>query len=561
MKKQICSVLICIITVFSVCTAALADITVEIDSETRLLTAEIAIPGAENKMASIEVFNPGKTPDDIASMTPDGVMDVFDYIREGKFDSSGKLTLSYTLDGESGFHGVRVSPDGMEPVMYPDAFLFVSPEFEAEFLTDYNADDASNDERLELIDANGKILGINTDEMSDCTREQKLSLIDFMGKGFKSLDGLKNAYALGITAHYIKNEMPTDAISNCFHKYKDELEKKCSVFSLYELYIKGNDEEGFYKSFDASGLDNLTDYTGILSERIILYSLKCLKNHQEVENILKTSESLLNEDFSPYYALTEKKQANLELLKGNYDSTADMAQKVHELAKKYKTKKKQETGGGSSSSGAFSGPSVNVTVPPVKIESSADEPTGAGFEDISDYPWAQKAINTLYARGILNGVSETRFEPQRQINREEFTKLVVEAFFEVDKTATTDFSDVLSSHWCFPYVATGCQLELINGISSSEFGIGQPISRQDMALILHRAINAANIELHKVSDISFKDESDVSVYAMDAVEQISQWGIINGFEDGSFAPHKSASRAEAAKIIYETLVKGGVLSD
>ncbi len=562
MKKHICLVLICVITIFSICMGALADVRVNIDSETQLLTAQITIPGAENKNASIEVFNPGKSPADISMMSSGGVMTVFDYIKEGKFDSTGKLTISYTLDGESGYHSIMVLPDGMAPVMYDNAFLFVSPQYESDFLESYCASDATNELRLDLINSRGPILGINIDEMSGFSHAQKLSLIDFMGKDFNSVSELKAAFAYGITAHHIKNYLSWDITSGYFDKYKTELKSASSVFSLYELYIPNESKDSFYKSVNTSKLSNFTDYVKELSDKIILSSVKNLTNHQDVENILKTSETYLGEDFSDYYALGDKKQVNLDLIKESFPSSELLGERVHQLVLKYKPQTPPSSQDGVSSPVSPSGPSVNASVPTnPQLNTDSGENNSLVFKDIKDFPWAQKAITSLYDLGVLNGVSDDSFEPQRQINREEFTKLIVEAFFAPDKNALINFDDVLPSDWSYIYIATAHNLGIINGISDAKFGVGQPISRQDMALILHRAINAAKISLSQVQKINFTDASYISAYAMDGVAAISGYGIINGFEDGSFAPLQSATRAQAAKIIYETLVKGGKLSD
>lgn len=562
MKKHICLIFISLVTIFCMCTVALADINVRIDPETQALNAQITIKGAENKMASIEVFNPGKSTSDISAMSSGGVMTVFDYIKEGKFDSLGKLTISYILDGESGYHSIRVTPDGMESVMYSDAFLFVSPQYEAEFLSSYCASDATNEIRLNLVNSAGSVLGLDINELSGYTHSQKLSLIDFMGKDFKSVSELKTDFACGITAHHIKNYVSKEITSKYFDKYKNEIKSASPVFSLYELYIPDESKDSFYRLLNTSKLNNFTDYINEVSDKIILSSLKNLTNHQDVENVIKTSESHLGEDFSDYYSLSDKKQVNLDLIQESFDTAKLFGKRVHELVIKYKPQTNHSLQNGITSPSVPSGPSVNVSVPMASQTNAAPiENQNIIFNDIKDFPWAQKAITSLYNMGVLNGVSKDSFEPQREINREEFTKLIVQAFFSPDKNAVINFEDVSPSDWSYTYIATAHSLGIINGVSTDMFGVGQPISRQDMALILYRAINAAKIDLPQVQSISFTDASDVSPYAMDGVAAISGYGIINGFEDGSFAPRLSATRAQAAKIIYETLLKGGKLSD
>ena len=60
----------------------------------------------------------------------------------------------------------------------------------------------------------------------------------------------------------------------------------------------------------------------------------------------------------------------------------------------------------------------------------------------------------------------------------------------------------------------------------------------------------------RFSNISFADESIISDYALDSIKTLSEAGIINGMNDNNFAPFESATRAQAAKMIYEVIVKG-----
>jgi len=72
--------------------------------------------------------------------------------------------------------------------------------------------------------------------------------------------------------------------------------------------------------------------------------------------------------------------------------------------------------------------------------------------------------------------------------------------------------------------------------------------RQDMATILYRAINKSGDGVI----LEFTDNSDIAAYAKDAVAELVGLGVMNGYEDGSFKPRGSATRAEASKVIYGT---------
>ena len=81
------------------------------------------------------------------------------------------------------------------------------------------------------------------------------------------------------------------------------------------------------------------------------------------------------------------------------------------------------------------------------------------------------------------------------------------------------------------------------------FGAGQSITRQDMAVMVFRALEARDIALNVAQEISFEDYNFISDYAKEAIDVLSGAGLING-RGSDFDPLESANRAEAAKLIY-----------
>lgn len=172
--------------------------------------------------------------------------------------------------------------------------------------------------------------------------------------------------------------------------------------------------------------------------------------------------------------------------------------------------------------------------------------------------WAKSYIETLYARGIVNGKADGRFMPTDTITREEFVKLIVEMFDMLDASAVSSFADVASDAWYAPYVASAEQNGLISGISSTEFGVGAGIRRQDMAKIISTILEKQGVAPQEGNASALRDYEQIAAYAQPHVLNICSLGIISGDENGCFNPAQLASRQEAAKMIYgmlETLLK------
>ncbi|MBQ7900874.1 MAG: S-layer homology domain-containing protein, partial [Clostridia bacterium] len=217
-------------------------------------------------------------------------------------------------------------------------------------------------------------------------------------------------------------------------------------------------------------------------------------------------------------------------------------------------------GGSGGSSGGGSGVTsgsyqiANSGVTTSETDTKTNTETNEIFKDLQGYDWAKNSIEKLYRDGIVSGTGAGIFEPGRMVNREEFVKLLCEAFGYGKGGNATSFDDVAENAWYVPYVSRAVELGMVKGVSENAFGSGTQISREDMAVIIYRALLAENKELYAKST-GFTDGAEIADYAKEAVEMLAGAGIVNGVGDGRFAPKASASRAEAAVIILRCIEK------
>ncbi len=170
------------------------------------------------------------------------------------------------------------------------------------------------------------------------------------------------------------------------------------------------------------------------------------------------------------------------------------------------------------------------------------------FADLSGYDWAKESILSLAQKGIINGVGNGEFNPSGLVTREQFAKMIVLVLDSFDESEITDFSDVDASQWYAPYVASAQASGIVNGISDTEFGVGMHITRQDMAVVIYRALKA-NGYTFTTEKKEFADADQIKDYSLEAVGILAAEGILNGVGDNMFAPNRNATRAEAAKLI------------
>lgn len=197
-------------------------------------------------------------------------------------------------------------------------------------------------------------------------------------------------------------------------------------------------------------------------------------------------------------------------------------------------------------------PTQPATPTPAPTNPATPTPAASHFKDVgSQYDWASEAIGTLYAKGIVQGTSETAFSPDLNITRADFVVMLVRAL-GLTADADSNFADVSEQDYYYKALGIAKKLGIITGVDQQNFLPKGEISRQDMMVITARALKAVN-KLEAVgspNDLrSFSDATKVAEYAVDSVAALVKEGIIQGDGD-AINPGGTATRAEAAVVIY-----------
>lgn len=229
----------------------------------------------------------------------------------------------------------------------------------------------------------------------------------------------------------------------------------------------------------------------------------------------------------------------------------DLIHKSSEESVSVSVKKTGSSGGGGSSSrpsaGGGSGATVNTPDVPKEPEEKTEPEIKTPFGDLETADWAKESIAKLYVKGVVSGDGEN-FYPNRSVTRAEFTKMLVNSLGLLKNDVKCEFGDISEDSWEYVYVASAVESGLVTGDENGNFNGNSEISREDMCVMLYRAWQIRNGGEYENSE-SFKDESQISSYAKDAVYAMRAFGIINGVGDNNFAPKTTATRAMAAKVI------------
>ncbi|MBQ6698817.1 MAG: S-layer homology domain-containing protein, partial [Oscillospiraceae bacterium] len=161
------------------------------------------------------------------------------------------------------------------------------------------------------------------------------------------------------------------------------------------------------------------------------------------------------------------------------------------------------------------------------------------------------AINALAEDNIIKGTSETTFSPAKNITRADFAILLVRAF-KLESENAENFADVADSDYFAKELAIARNTGIVGGIGDNKYAPKNNITRQDMMVIVYRALKKLNVELEKTTDAEMTDVDSVADYAKEAVGALISAGLVNG-KNGKIAPKDYTTRAEVAVLIKRIL--------
>ena len=177
------------------------------------------------------------------------------------------------------------------------------------------------------------------------------------------------------------------------------------------------------------------------------------------------------------------------------------------------------------------------------------------FSDVSPDSWYYESVSYVAERDYMNGTSGTTFSPDDNMTRAMFATVISRvAGAEVDNSVQTDYTDVPAGMWYTGAVQWGTENDLITGYGNGLFGTDDSITRQDIAVLMERFLtwycheNNRALRYEPIVE-SFTDEESIAGYAREAVEFCREAGLLTGYEDGSFRPLGTATRAEIAAVI------------
>lgn len=173
------------------------------------------------------------------------------------------------------------------------------------------------------------------------------------------------------------------------------------------------------------------------------------------------------------------------------------------------------------------------------------------FTDVKHGVWYEDAVRNLYQRGLMNGVSSTLFDPNGSLTRAHLVTILHRLDGSPSVSGST-FSDVPNGTWYHDGVQWAASNGIVNGYGNGCFGPEDMLTHEQMFTILFRYAQYKGYDVSKRSAISsYKDASEISNYAMEALQWSLAEALIYNSDSSYLQPRDIANRAEIAWSVWK----------
>lgn len=527
----------------------------------------ITVSGMSGQVGNvtIEVLRPGFEWEDLQNtQNAAEQMGKLAYIAQISTDSEGKFSLNFVLiDAPSGVYPVRIYSYGDKQALTNDTGLRIYREEDIEALI-------------------SRICAEDADKLADILlNADNAQMLDIDISPYIALDGERLARIFYNEAKNGDVKKPSD-VETVLEKSKFVLEindadaeglgallndenlaligvKGGNAAYMYDIYVDSDcfsagHRKQLLSALAAQDYKDTKDLMQRFADRVLCIACRGQSNYHNIEKVLTAVKGNAELDFGRFFSLSNNSDVlkALNSMSAPYNSAQELAKAVKELSAGTGGNGGGSSGGGSPGRGSYKSksPDVNMSVTP-----SGDIGKKTVFADMGGYEWAADAVETLRKQNIISGKSDTSYCPGDIVTREEFTKMLISAAaVDISLGAMQEsFADAPEGAWYNPYVKTASSIGIVSGIGEGIFGVGMPITRQDMAVMAARILEYCGIECS--GSMSFSDSSDIADYAKAAVGSLGSAGVISGTGNGAFEPMGIVNRAQAARMVYELYLK------
>ena len=161
------------------------------------------------------------------------------------------------------------------------------------------------------------------------------------------------------------------------------------------------------------------------------------------------------------------------------------------------------------------------------------------FDDVPEGAWYAEPVNVMAKLGIVKGVGDDKFEPDREITRAEFTAMAMR-FAEGETGGKNIFSDVDEDDWFYDVVVDSIKYGWIEGYPDGTFRPQNLITREEVTTIVNRMLG-------RLPDEKFIDahEDDLDLFP-DVTKNWAYYDVVEATNDHEYT--KTSSGEDWTKL-------------
>ena len=186
------------------------------------------------------------------------------------------------------------------------------------------------------------------------------------------------------------------------------------------------------------------------------------------------------------------------------------------------------------------------------------------FTDVPASHWAHDDITYVYENDLMNGTDGSLFSPESTTTRAQVVTVLYRLAGQPAADWANPFWDVPASAWFHDAVTWAWENDITGGVSSTHFGAGNAVTREQLAAFLYRYAQDQGYDTSARADLSgYSDAGLVSSYATEALSWANATGLIIGTTATTLSPKGSATRAQVATILSrfcQDVIPGGYVS-
>lgn len=172
------------------------------------------------------------------------------------------------------------------------------------------------------------------------------------------------------------------------------------------------------------------------------------------------------------------------------------------------------------------------------------------FTDLAKNAWYIPSVQHVYYTGLMNGMSADKFAPGNPMTRGQLVTVLYRIAGEPEVADANPFTDVKENAYYSKAVRWAQQNGIVTGVTETTFVPDRQVSREQMCTILYRYAAFLKLDLSKRDTLQdFSDNGKLSSYARDPMGWCVAMGFINGKPGGLLDPKGTATRAEIAKVL------------